>query len=151
MAKIKVDGFDNFEKQLNQSISEIHNINKMGLYEGAKVIADEVNKMIDTIPDNCLLNEREKDDLHNGLTISRHMDTDDGVETYISFAGYNQWVDGPSAPTGDPIILIARSISKGSSMRKGKYKFMDKSKNNKRKVAEEAIKTKIEDEITKLQ
>ena len=150
MAKIQIDGFAELERQLNASYDQIHKINKSGLYDGAEVIADAVHAEIDNIPSNCLLNERERDDLKQGLFVSKHKDTKDGVETYVSFAGYNNWTDGPSGSTGDPIILIARSVSKGSSLRKGKYKFTDKATRNNRKKAEEAIADKIDKEIEKL-
>ena len=148
MAKIQCDGLKDLEKQLKNNIKQIQNIEKLGVYEGAKVIADEVNKQIDSIPSQCLLNGREREDLHKGLSVSKHQVDNDGISAYISFAGYNNWADGPS-PGGEPILLIARSVSKGSSLRKGKYKFVGKAVSAKKTQAQEACINKIENEINK--
>lgn len=150
MAKIKIDGFEEISKKITELGAAGEAIGRMAVYDGAKVIADELRKKINGLPteDNRLLIDgdkfnvitaRDKTDLVNSMGVSGIMSEADGVRTVIGFAGYGRRKT-KKYPNGLPMAMLARSIESGSSVRE-KHPFIRKAVNAKKK---EAIRAMIE-------
>ena len=82
------------------------------LYEGARILADEVQKEISGLKQ---LNAKQRRGLHEGLGIA-HFWRDDsgGVYTKIGFEGYNDIVT-KQWRNGQPNAMIARAVQRGTS------------------------------------
>lgn len=135
MPSIKVDGLDDVFAKL-KAIGEgkvIEDVQKHAVYEGMKVIKQEVEAQIRALPEEegyiesknlprNVITKAEKAELIKHIGIS-DMETKDGtVNNSISFDGYTS-IKTEKYPNGLPAILIARSINSGSSVRQ-KHPFM---------------------------
>lgn len=148
MARIAVNGLAELSKQITELADAGEAIGKMAVYDGARVIADEIRKKIEALPEDedrylvgaaqySVVTETEKKDLARSLGVSTIARDAEGVRTVIGFAGYG------SKPTkkyrnGLPMPLLARAIESGSSVRK-KHPFVRKAVNAKRKEAISAM------------
>lgn len=96
---------------------------KQGLYEGAKVLKEELDKEIDNLPYSRThyypkaalplhaIREIEKKALKDGLRIFKMERAKDGVSVTIGFVGYTDY-HGKKIPNA----LVARSLTKGTSV-----------------------------------
>lgn len=135
MPSIKVDGFEEVYAKLKQlgDGSLIEKVQKHAVYEGMKVIKQEVEAQIRALPEEegyidsknlprNVITKAEKAELIRHIGIS-DMETKDGtVNNSVSFDGYTS-IKTQKFPNGIPAILIARSINSGSSVRR-KHPFM---------------------------
>lgn len=124
MAKLNADDLS----IINDFLSELgvgwEGVRKAGLWEGAAVFRDGLEKSIDAIPTTSAntyyfsqtklplsaLRPAEKQGLKDGLVINHFERTGDGVSVTIGFGGYNS--------LGKPNALVARSYAKGSTIQK---------------------------------
>lgn len=133
MATLKLSGVDQVEVLFGTLAGSTKGIVKASLYEGASVVADELRSETKRLKVNepgrptgddvrkiyKSVTDLEKNDLLEGLGI-RRFDFDGGEHsTLIGFAGYGRRKT-KKYPRGLPNPLLARSISKPSSMRKGR-------------------------------
>lgn len=111
---------------INDFLSELgmgwENVAKAGLWEGAAVLKEGLEREIDSLPTISdryyfgrmmpmpALRETEKRGLKEGLRIFRFQKTADGISATIGFAGYNA--------NGKANRLIARSLAAGSTANK---------------------------------
>ena len=135
MPSIRMEGLDEVIAKL-KAIGEgnaIEKVQKHAVYEGMKVIKNEVIAQIRALPEQegyieaddlprNVITKAEKAQLIKHIGIA-DMDVKDGtVSTAISFNGYTS-IKTKKYPNGKPAILIARSINSGSSVRR-KHPFM---------------------------
>lgn len=153
MGKIEVKGLDEVSTMLSRLNVKAESIMKMGIYEGAGVIARAVSESIDALPtdsgpvtrEHSQMNgptEIQKDGLKEGFGISG-MRTDGGgfINVSIGFDGYNG-MKTKKYPSGQPNQLIARSIESGTSFMR-KTPFMRQALNKSKKQAIEAMQKKV--------
>jgi HK97 gp10 family phage protein len=142
MATVRVDGFEELTKKITQLADAGDAIGKMAVYDGAKVIADEIRQRIKGLPveeDRFLIGDdkfdvmtaEDKKDLANALGISKIVRGAEDVRTVVGFAGYGS-KKTKKYPNGLPMPLLARAIESGSSVRE-KHPFIRKAVNAKRK------------------
>lgn len=135
MPSIKLEGLDDVFAKLKAigDGSAIEDVQRHAVYEGMKVIKQEVEAQIRALPEEegyiegkdlprNVITKAEKAELlkHIGIT---DMETKGGtVNNSVSFNGYTS-IKTKKYPNGVPAILIARSINSGSSVRQ-KHPFM---------------------------
>lgn len=132
MPSIKMEGLDEVIAKL-KAIGEgnaIEKVQKHAVYEGMKVIKNELIAQIRALPEQegyieadklprRMITKAEKAELIKHIGIAK-METKDGtVNTVVSFDGYTS-IKTKKYPNGIPAILIARSINSGSSVRQKK-------------------------------
>lgn len=157
MGKMQVTGMAEFGKKLQQLGGAGEAIAKMGVYDGAKVIVEEVKKSIRSLPEEkmrflkkgdrfSVLTDRNKADLVEHLGIAS-MDTIGGASTRIGFEGYSS-IRTKKYPSGIPVVMMARSIESGSSVRE-KHPFFRPAVNRARHRAEDECVQTMEKQIKK--
>lgn len=135
MPSIKMDGLDEIYAKLKTLAdgSAIEKVQKHAVYEGMKVIRQEVEAQIRALPEQegyvdtknlprDTITKAEKAQLIKHMGIAEMDEKKGTVSTSISFNGYTS-IKTKSFPNGLPAILIARSINSGSSVRR-KHPFM---------------------------
>ena len=119
-------------------------IAKMTVYDGARVMADEIRRDTGAIPldrDRFLkpgeryaaITSRDRRDLAAHLGITKITSTGSGTRAVIGFAGYGS-KKTHKYKKGLPMALLARSLMKGTTVRE-KSAFIDKAVS---KASEEA-------------
>ncbi len=159
MATMKVDGLDRFMHQLNALSSEITNINKGALGEGAKYAAEQVGNAVSGLPvcsehytvpgaKRYGATEDEKTQIAENFGISRFKQSNGGWNTSIGFKGY---VNTPSKQFNNnvPTGLLVQCIDQGTDFRKGTHSISKASKSSKDGV-EKKIQDYIDKEVNKI-
>lgn len=152
MGKIEVTGLDYVEKMLKRFDADVEAIIKIGVYEGAGVIANAVREGIDALPtDSWHLgashpimrgpSPEQKEGLQEGFGISKMQNTGGSINVRIGFNGYNK-VKTLSYSEGQPNVLIARSVESGTSYMQ-KTPFVRKALNKAKKQAIDAVQRKV--------
>lgn len=156
MAKIKTtfsDGINEYLQTLNRLGKEIEGISKQAIYEGAKIIADEIKNNIEALPTDeewgtpkkmkAGPTKAEKENIARGLGIAHMQDNKGTINTKIGYddAGYDE--------NNKPIQMIARSVNSGTSFMK-KNPFFEKGVRNSRNKAKQKMIEVAEKELEKI-
>lgn len=157
-AKLTTEGFDGYFDDLISLSKEAEGICKAAVFEGAKVMADTLRGAVSAIPENNGrfvpgdlpiegISKRQKEGLLNGLGVARIATKGSEVNTKIGFIGYNS-EKTRKYPGGQPNMLIARSLMKGTNKRK-KYDFVSAAVRQASAPAVAAMAEKVTEEINK--
>ena len=156
MAKVTAVGFDELAKELGTIADHVGSIASAALYEGSGYMADQIRNAVDRLEaekdrkhvTNHVL-DYEKEALQKGLTIEKFTkDAARGVtKTAITFHGYSDH-ETSTYPTSIPTILLARSITKGTSFRRPN-RFFQSAVNRARQETENRMAKKAEEEMRK--
>lgn len=160
MARITIRSTDEYAIKLSRLTSQSDAIARKAIHAGAKIVADEIKKNLQALPEETyrLLREGEqfsgvprqqKKDLLDSFGISPISIDDSGNwNTKIGFDGYGS---NPTKkyPNGLPNQLLARAVESGSSVRK-KKPFIRPAVNGKRNAAQDAIGRIVEEEIRRI-
>ncbi len=156
MARIKntfSDGINEYLQTLNRLGKEIEGISKQAIYEGAKIIADEIKNNIEALPTDeewgtpkkmkAGPTKAEKENIARGLGIAHMQDNKGTINTKIGYddAGYDE--------NNKPIQMIARSVNSGTSFMK-KNPFFEKGVRNSRNKAKQKMIEVAEKELEKI-
>lgn len=159
MAKIEMKGLNAYTAVLsNLERSVKTEVIGKAIYDAAGMVTDEIQKGISSIPtDNTYgwknhlangITSKQKAGLHNGLGIS-HMRDDFGyLNVRVGFDGYND-VKTTAFPNGQPNLLIARAVERGTSYVKA-TPFMKRSIERVRKKAMESMRITVDTNIAKI-
>lgn len=161
MARLDIDGTDEIFNVLREVETCIDDISKMALYDGAKILADEIKSNLKALPTDdpdrklrdgsqyTSLTTHEKEHLLKGFGISKIQGNSvEGNDVAVGFGGYGDFKT-KKYPKGVPNQLIARSVESGSSVRQ-KHPFVRPAINKvKREVVKKMGET-IELEIKKI-
>ena len=136
MPKMKISGgLTGYARALRElGVVRADSCVKLALYEGARVVADQVRENLQALPEDrfrFLRNEQynvvtpeEKADLLDALSVTPHRMEGDGWTVKIGFAGYGKRQHPTKKdPSGIPNNMIAGSIESGSSVRQ-KHPFV---------------------------
>lgn len=129
--RLKVDGMDDLEMQISELGNAAPAIAKICLYEGARVVADQLKAAVASIPTEghhavpnarngkqlYYMTESEKAACVAGVGIARFDSGDDKAQTAVGFNGYQMDVSSDGYPHGIPVPMLMRSIEIGSSVR----------------------------------
>lgn len=156
--KLNVKGMDDFIGALNSLNADVEKIVSSAMYDGAKLLIEECKKNIQNLPvengymqpgrqRNCCT-DSEKKDLLDNIGISSFSKQNGKVSTAIGFHGGYSSHKTKKYPNGVPIVLIARSIESGSSVRV-KHPFMRTAVNSTKERITTLMQEKMRDEINK--
>lgn len=160
MAKITFKNGDEYALKLSKLSANSDEVAKKAIYAGVKVVADQINRNIDALPEDKYrylkdgekfsgVPKSQKKDLKDGFGISRvERDKNGDWNAKIGFAGYGSFKT-KKYPNGLPIPMLARSVESGSSVRK-KTPFVRPAVNASRKKAVDAMAKVIDEEIEKI-
>lgn len=165
MAKfVKNSALEEFELMLSKLSQNTTDIAKTSVYEGAKIATDAIREEIQnlpTYPDEPVytihkksgktlkgVNAEQKKGLLTGLGISQMGNEQGTIDVKIGFVGYNS-VKTKEFPKGQPNPLIARSIIRGTSIRK-KNDFISKAMKKTSDLINEKMAEVIEQKIDEI-
>lgn len=162
MASIKLEGLDQYQKELETLDRSITGLLKRGVYDGAAVVADAVRASIAALPavsdkeametyrrgEKGSLSEKQKAGLLSGLNLSEMKENGSVVDTKLSFGGYNT-VKTKKYPNGQPNLMIAASIESGTSASR-KQPFMRPAVNKVKARSRAAMEATVTSEIEKI-
>lgn len=159
MPGMKVKGLDDFAKALDQLDNRKTGVMKYALYEAVKIVKEEVEHKLDSLPVDKSRFLRDGDkynvitahdlmDLKNSLGVAPMEDGKGGVTTSLSFDGYGT-IATSKYPKGRPMAMIARSIESGSSVRQ-KIPFVRQAVNASKARAIAAMEEATHDKINEI-
>jgi len=162
MATIKFKGLEDYELQLSRLEKMTPEIAGRAIYQGAKIVADEIRKNIEkktayddkagiyayVLKNNPPLTRTAKKGLLDGCGISEIRNDDGFYNVKLGFSGYNG-LKTKKYPKGQPNVLIARVLESGSSISE-KSPFIRPAITSKKKAAEQAMAKELEKEIQKI-
>lgn len=136
---------DQLSERLAVVAAGVDGVLRRGVYEGAKVAADAVDKAIDTIPASTNVTKgltgAQRKGLHEGLGIARMRSEGGKVHTRTGFSGYNA--------VGQPNVMLARSWEGGSSINEPTH-FASRAIRNSKDRAVEAMREAVEGGLEEL-
>ena len=157
MAKFQVGaGIDNYIAQLGNLEFAAPGLVGQAIFEGAKIVTDQVRAEIEALPtaeSKRVATPRdptqvEIDGMLDGLGVAKKKNDSGYINVKIGMDGYNTDVT-EKYPRGKPNAMIARSIESGSTVMK-QNKFITRAVNKTKKEAEAAMKKVIEEGIEKI-
>lgn len=135
---------------------------KRAIFEGAKVVAEEVKSQIEGIPEDTFrhltngdrfeyVTDREKKGLLEGLGITKmEGDPIKGWNAKIGFDGYAEGtMKSKRYPKGRPNAMLARALETGTTVN-AKYPFMRRAINRSRERAIQAMDDRMNADIEAL-
>ena len=148
---IKTDGLDHLAKMLAELGNKAQQAARAGLYDGAGIVADALNRGISSIQTETfqyaqpgqtrLPSPQEKAALERKVGIAKFRNMGDEVDTLIGISydsGYTQISGKPKS-----VAVIARSINSGTSFMK-KQPVFRRAKSQSQNAAKAAIVAKAE-------
>ena len=131
MAKIKMEGLDEYRDKINQLGLRAEGVCKYAVYPGAAIVIDAVkaNTPVDT------------GDLRNSTFLKVFKNKNGYIYTQIGWDGYDR--------NGTPNALKANVLESGTSKRQ-KHPFIRQAVNRVKKAAEFAIATALEEKINEI-
>ena len=157
MAKMTIGkGMDEYLAKLGNLEFAAPGLVGQAIYEGAKVVADQVRAEIEALPtaeSKRVATPRdptqvEKDGLLDGLGVAKKKNDNGYINVKIGMDGYNT-DKTKKYPRGKPNAMIARSIESGSTVMK-RNAFISRAVNKTKKEAEAAMQKVIEEGIEKI-
>lgn len=154
MAKWKVgNGINKYVSSLQTLQIKTSEMCGRSIWEGAKIIADEIKRGIAAIPvgnpRHGYVTVAQKTGLYEGLGIAPMQNDNGYLNVKIGMDGYNS-MKSPRYPKGQPNAIVARSIESGSSFSGGaKRPFIGPAVNRKRKESEMAMAKTLDEEVAK--
>lgn len=137
--RMDVKGLSNVSKTIQETMPDvIQKFGKKAVYEGAKVVADEIRKELEQILKGS---SYRTGDLEAALGISKARDKYEEITAKVGFDGYDR--------KGVPNQLKARALESGTS-RQVKRPFVRPAVNRATGKAEEAMQDIIEEELNRL-
>lgn len=161
MPSMKFKGLEKYSKVINRlyNMSEEHI--KGAVFDGAKVVADNVRTELAAAPfisdaaaieaarkqEASPISYSQKQGLLESLGLAKMMNEAGYINTKLGFDGYNN-IKTQKFPNGQPNAMIARSLDSGSSATL-RYSFMRKAISKSKKAAEKAMEKRLDEEISK--
>lgn len=153
-------GLEEIQKKLEGLGEGTDAILNKALFEGSRVMADAFKAAIQSLPEDPgfkvikkgekprnVVTAEDKADMIAHMGISRFQRRTGEVYASISFDGYDS-TKTRKFPNGRPVVLIARSINSGSSVRM-KHPFVKPTINKYKQAAQDAMRKAVEEELKK--
>lgn len=148
---VQGDGLDKLISAIEQV--DVEDVCARGMYKAAGMIADAVRENVSALPeqgDGKMLRgvtPEQREDLLNGLGISKFEQTDEYVQTSIGFHGIGR-TKTKKFPGGMPNRTLMRAIESGNSYRT-KTPVVRPALNRTKKQAIETLKKEVTEQIKK--
>ena len=144
MDTVKFPNIEVYAKELEALGREAPATINMAVYEGAKVLAEAIQKEISGLTE---LTAPQRKGLHDGLGVARFWEENGATLTRVGFDGYNiiktrRW------PKGQPNVMIARALIRGTSWMMPN-KFTDRAARKARAAAIAAMEERINKRLAK--
>lgn len=154
MAKFQVgSGLDDYLSQLENLEFKAPKAIAYAVYEGAKVVADEIRRDLQELPTDeehhspkKALLPAEKQGLLDGLGITTQKNDNGYVHSKIGMDGYNTDVTA-KYPRGHPNAMIARALESGTSFM-ARNPVISKATKRAKAAAEQAMADEIDKQIS---
>lgn len=133
MARLQIKGLDEYSEKLQKLYKDSEIIMKKAIYKSAGFVADNMKAAINSIPIQegpgglppygsqseplVGISRKQKGDLMDGFGISAFEKQNGYINVKLGFDGYGT-VPTRRYPQGLPNVLLARSITTGTSFRK---------------------------------
>ena len=153
--KVEVYGLEELALTFETLGRTAKDVQKKALYSGAGVMKDALIKTIEALPEEHGFNKKDqlknvvgshdKADLISHVGIASFESSNGTWHTCISWDGYGS-IPTKKYPNGRPVIMIARSINSGSSVRR-KVPFIRNCANQHKQEVIDAMKKAADDEI----
>ena len=157
MAKLTVGrGIDDYIAQLGNLEFMTPTVIGRAVYEGAKIVADQVHANIEALPVSSKSGSQgrrnptqvEKEGLLEGLGVARMQDDGGYFNVKIGMDGYN--ADATDKyPKGKPNAMVARSIESGSTFMR-RNPFISNAVRQTKAAAEEAMREEVDKQISQI-
>ena len=154
MARVKsLDGLSDFGKQLTRlgQLQNVARVCKVGLFDGAKVVADSMREEISALPighahgtpENPIntVTNTQKRGLLDGLGVAPMQENGSVWDTSVGFDGYNDF--------GQANAMIAAAVEGGASFRR-KNPFVTRALRRSREKAQAAMAAAAENQINQI-
>ena len=159
MARIKTEGLSDVAVMFGKAAAAGTPIAKMMVYDGARVMADEIRRETGALRADkerflrpgekyAVITNRDRRDLAAHLGITKITKSTSGVRAVIGFAGYGS-KKTHKYKKGLPMAMLARSLMKGSVVRE-KSAFIDRSVSKAGTKSEDAMVKTGETAIAKI-
>lgn len=142
--KFTFEGLDIYAEDLAKIGRDLPKMMNTALYDGAKVLADEVQKEIDTLRE---LEPIQRQGLHDGMGVAKFWTENSQTVTRIGFDGYNKKIT-KRWPRGQPNAMIARSVIRGTSWMRPN-RFTNRAAKNVRRKCVEVMAARFDSECAK--
>ena len=153
-------GLEEIQKHIEGLAEGTDGLLSKALFEGAKVMADGLKGAIEALPEDPgfknikrgdnprnVVTAEDKADMIAHMGISRFQKKTGQVYARVGFDGYGS-IKTKAFPQGRPVVLIARSINSGSSVRV-KHPFTKPTINKYKQAANDAMRKAVEDALKK--
>lgn len=148
-------GIDKYISNLEELLLATDGQIKMAIYDGTKIIAEEVARRIKAMPVQDKYAEYvtgirsvQKKGLEVGFGIARMKKEGDEINTKLGFDGYNKQIT-KKYPKGQPNAMIARTFESGNSFTQ-KIPFIAPAVRAKRQEAEKKMAEVIDETTAKI-
>lgn len=159
MATIKFKNLEAYELRLSRLGQRAPEICGMAIYQGAKIVTDEIRKGIESLPvirgygtqSDPLpggVTAAQKEGLREGLGITPMAEENGSYNVKVGFDGYNK-TKTAQHPQGQPNQLVARGAESGTSW-KQKSPFVRPAVTRAKPEAEKKMAEVIDREISKI-
>lgn len=155
MAKVEFKEFGEYQKKLEELFKDTESLIKDAVYDGGKVVADEIKAGLKAIPidnrtgtpENPLdgVTRQQKADLINGFGLAPMENKGGYINTKAGMDGYGS-IPTKKYQNGLPNALLMRSVESGTSFRK-KHPVFRKAVRNSRKKCEQKMEEVIDKKI----
>lgn len=152
MARLTIQGLDDFSMRLQSLADHGEAVAKQAVYAGAGTMVEAIKAEINALPEQQgymptgekrnVVTRDEKAALLSHIGIAKMDSTGGKVATAIGFEGYSEHAT-KKYPSGVPVPLIARSIESGSSVRR-KIPFLRNAANKAKAAVENAMREAAE-------
>lgn len=158
MARIKIQSGEEFSLMLDKLTADSETIAKRAIFEGSKVVTDEIRKNLESLPEDRFRHLKkgeiftgvpgaQKKDLEKSLGITPIEQYGNGYDAHIGFDGYGS-KPTKKYPKGVPNQLLARAVESGSEVRAA-TPFISPAIRSKRKEALKKMNDTVEEEVRK--
>lgn len=152
-------GVDKYIESLDEMKYKVGAVAGRAIYEGAKIVADQVRSNIEALPVSDSKRDRgfggrreptqiEKDGMLQGLGIANKRVENGNINVKIGMDGYNADVTA-KWPKGKPNSMIARSIEKGTTFI-NRHPFIASAVRSTREQAEAAMSAEVDKQIAEI-
>lgn len=162
MAKMTIgQGVDNYIESLQQLQYNVGAVAGRAIYQGAKIIADQIRKNIEALPTSDESEgstaekskrreptQKEKDGLLAGLGIATMRNENGTYNVKVGMDGYNTDVT-KKYPKGKPNAMVARSIESGTSFTV-RHPFISTAIRDKKAAAEQAMADEVDKQVEQI-
>lgn len=158
MAKLSFTGLDEYIERLNRLGKDSEKLAGKAVYQGAKIVADEMRNAIDALPTDEKfgaqakpakgISQRQKQGLLEGFGVAPMANDRGFIHVKLGFHGVND-IRTKAHPGGQPNHVIASAAESGTSFCR-KTPFMRKAVAKSKALAEEKMKETLEQEIERI-